>query len=790
MTIEARHMSERLRLFVARRPLLFEACVVPFALFALYLSVFGAYLKGDRSVSTFLDNTYLIHPIFHHISASFARGEFPYWINTIVGGLPLYNTPQFSLTYPFYFFHNGLYSNAADISRQVHYVTFLHLFIAYVNSYVLMRVLRLAPLPALLGASLFAFSANTFEYSTWVNIAAPYSWFPLVVASFILILEQRRRGAAVLLGAASLGLLALASTSQPLIHLIVVMMVLYLAHAFVRVKRGEFRSLSRTTLYLVLMGGLGLMLAAPSVFPVVADTGQMIRFIGSAPAVVGFAPLPFKAFLEGQLHPSALAGTLLPLDVHRVMGNSFIGMGAVLLALFGILRGRTHWAVLPFLFIALYGLLSATGDHLGVARLNYQLPLINKIREPPRHLFLFVLSVSILAAHGFAYLNGRLGRGYKEVLNPGALAAALVFVILLLLAIKAGLPYTGTVSKELLLAAIVAAVVLLLMLPLVRRAWARSLVSLLIVLLVVGSALPYPRFVPPLREGDYYAPENLNSHRTLAELAQLTDARDYRFIIQDDKLKPVLWSMNAGYYGLRTFQGYMNPLPYDQFQQIYQRFNLRHYYPMLGAKYYLCNSCDSSLLADYEFQREVNGYRLHAARHPMPRYALVNRVAGTYESPNDFYNKIHAGYDYTKELYVGKNNSEYVASWLAGQSAPAVPDIKAEHASLNALRLSVNAPGRAVLVFNEHFEKAWKARVNGVPARLFRVNLNQIGVRLEGGASTVDFEYRPTLFIRSLWLQRATFAGMLLFALYLLIASRRSFNGRRNRLRISEHAPV
>ncbi|HLL71592.1 MAG TPA: hypothetical protein VK363_09180 [Pyrinomonadaceae bacterium] len=783
-------MSERLRLFVQRRPLLAEACAAPLALAALYLLVFGAYLKGDRSVSTFLDNTYLIHPIFHHISASFARGEFPYWINTIVGGLPLYNTPQFSLTYPFYFFHAGLYADAANISLQVHYVTFLHLFIAYVNSYVLMRVLRLAPLHALLGASLFAFSANTFEYSTWVNIAAPYSWFPLVVASFILILEERRRGAAVLLGAASLGLLALASTSQPLIHLIVVMLVLYLAHAFVRVKRGEFRALARTTFYLVLMGGLGLMLAAPSVFPVVADTGQMIRFIGSAPAVVGFAPLPFKAFLEGQLHPVALAGTLLPLDVHRVMGNSFVGLGAVLLALFGVLRGRSHWVVLPFLFIALYGLLSATGDHLGVARFNYQLPLINKIREPPRHLFLFVLGISVLAAHGFAYLTERLGRGYRATFNLGACAAAFVFVILLLLTLKAGLPYAGTVPKELLLAALAAVVVLLLMLPLVRRAWARGLVTSLIVLLVVASALPYSRIVLPLREGDYFAAENLNSHRTLTELAQIADARDYRFIIQDDKLKPVLWSMNAGYYGLRTFQGYMNPLPYAQFQQIYQRFNLRNYYPMLGGKYYLCNPCNEALLGDYDFQREVNGYRLHVARRPMPRFALVNRLAGTYESPNDFYNKIHAGYDYTKELYVGTNNSEYVASWLGVQSAHAASDVKAERASLNAIRLSVNAPSRAVLVFNEHFEKAWKARVNGAPARLFRVNLNQIGVRLEGGASTIDFEYRPTLFIRSLWLQRATFAGMLLAALYLMIAARRSSNGGRNRLRIPEHAPV
>jgi hypothetical protein len=323
---------------------------------------------------------------------------------------------------------------------------------------------------------------------------------------------------------------------------------------------------------------------------------------------------------------------------------------------------------------------------------------------------------------------------------------------------------------------------LLLMLPLVRGHW-QSLIASLSVFLIIYGNLQFPRFVPILQEGDYYTAENLNSHRTLAELALMADARDYRFIIHDDKLKPPLWSMNASYYGLRSFQGYMNPLPLRQFREVYQRFDLRNYYPMLGVKYYLCNPCQESLLRDYEFLREINGYKLHGARRPMPRLAVVNHIAGSYTSPEDFYNKIHAGYDYTQAFYVGTNNLEYVMDWLGGQSAPAASGIKVEHASHNALGLRVETAGRAVLVLNEHFEKAWKARVNNTPARLFRVNLNQIGVLLESGASVVDFEYRPTLFVRSLWLQRATLFGMLAAALYLIITAARSFRGRPERFR-------
>src|SRR5438105_12167751 len=43
----------------------------------------GKYLRGEHSVSTFLDNTHFILPLFAHISKSFAAGEFPYWINSI-----------------------------------------------------------------------------------------------------------------------------------------------------------------------------------------------------------------------------------------------------------------------------------------------------------------------------------------------------------------------------------------------------------------------------------------------------------------------------------------------------------------------------------------------------------------------------------------------------------------------------------------------------------------------------------------------------------------------------------
>ncbi len=749
-------------------PMIREIVFAPLAMAAIFRLTFAEFLAGDRSISTFQDNTYLIHPIFSHVSRSFSRGEYPYWIDTLVAGLPLYNSPQFSLTYPLYFFHSGLYAAPLSAIMQIHYVTTLHLFILYLNTYILLRVLRLTPLPSILGATLFVVSANTFGYSVWVNITASYSWFPLVVASVFLVLERRRVRAALLLGTLSLGMLIMASPSQPLIHAVFVIAVLYTSHVIRCLINKNQLALLRTTPSLILLGVLALIISAPAWLPVLFANKNMIRFLGDNGAVIGYAKLNFRSLLTGQIPPANLAGTLIPLAATPVIGGLFVGVGAVLLAMFAPYKARTNWIVWPILFITLYGLLSATGDYLWFARLNYFLPLINKIREPPRHLFLFTLGVSILAAHGFSYLVEALSTGYRVLANRKTLAIVLVFLALLVMSLRSGLTYTGEIPKPLLLLIFGIVVGLLLVLPWVSG-WKSTTVQMLAISLIVYASLQYPRSVPKLSDGDYFGAANSTSHQTLAEISRFQDVHSYRIIFGDDKLNTQFWSMNASYYGLRTFQAYMNPVPYKQFDEVFQRFNLRNYYPMLGAKYYLCSPCEADLIRDYDLKSEINGYKLYIARQPSPKYFLINRLAGAYQDANDFYGRVNAGYDYATEAYVDSKNFTETGNWLGSQSGRAAGNVKEERASLNDVRLSVNTQERSIFVLNEYYTTDWKARVNGGSVTTFPVNLNQVGLFLEKGDNTVEFEYHPTLFIWLLSIQRLALLILIVYALYLAL---------------------
>src|SRR5581483_1925803 len=99
---------------VTKRKLLSEFLLIPCVLAGIFWLFFGKFLSGEYSVATWVDNTHFLLPLFSHVSRAFAAGEFPYWINSIAGGVPLYNTPQFSLLYPFYFFRWDFYRTPVD----------------------------------------------------------------------------------------------------------------------------------------------------------------------------------------------------------------------------------------------------------------------------------------------------------------------------------------------------------------------------------------------------------------------------------------------------------------------------------------------------------------------------------------------------------------------------------------------------------------------------------------------------------------------------------------------------
>ena len=72
------------------------------ALVALWVVFMWTAFGADRSFALFNDNEFLLGPLLSAMSAAIADGAWPLRIDTVLGGVPLYNLTQLSPLYPFY----------------------------------------------------------------------------------------------------------------------------------------------------------------------------------------------------------------------------------------------------------------------------------------------------------------------------------------------------------------------------------------------------------------------------------------------------------------------------------------------------------------------------------------------------------------------------------------------------------------------------------------------------------------------------------------------------------------
>ena len=106
------------------------------------------------------------------------------------------------------------------------------------------------------------------------------------------------------------------------------------------------------------------------------------------------------------------------------------------------------------------------------------------------------------------------------------------------------------------------------------------------------------------------------------------------------------------------------------------------------------------------------------------------------------------------------------SSWVSDPSAPVGSKacIQGEASfSHNRLRMSAQCSHTAILVVNEFDNGNWRATVNGVKARMLRVNYNQIGIVVGPGTTLIDVYYHPRIWRISLWLAVLALFSLLIY---------------------------
>src|SRR5215469_11174577 len=413
------------------------------ALVITFLLRYTPFLVSHLLFGPFLDNVYIYGPIFSEVSRLALSGAVPYYLPDIGTGFPVFESPHFSILYPFYFFGLLNYGGALASLYTLTNLTLLHIFIFYVNLYVLLRCATIRPWASYIGASVGMLAANTVLYSRWITITASYAWLPLVLAGAVLLLRFPGKACGILVFSIAAGLLALASASQAAIHAVLMCLILFTAGVIWLLLERRFTDIWRMAWSLAVCASISFGLAGVATLPMYIATGEMIRFVALNGWVIGHASIPWEYFNVDQLRLSQAIHVVIgptTMATCAAVGCPYVGplglIGSLLTAIyFRRLDGFLRTLVVAFGTISLYGLLSSFGPNLGFAYVNFHLPFINLIREASRHLVLFVIGASFLSGVGYS-LAARGLEQYKEcrdarqLIAPAALLTIFAGIVL------------------------------------------------------------------------------------------------------------------------------------------------------------------------------------------------------------------------------------------------------------------------------------------------------------------------------------------------------------------------
>lgn len=717
------------------------------AIIAFLIVTWKAFLPG-YSFALLMDNEFFIGAILSSMSESVLNGEWPFRMSTALGGLPLFNLTQLSPFYPFYFIFLSVFNSPLEAANSMHWLTLMHLLIFLINLVVLMRTIGTSPLAAALGAVLIAAGANSFSYSAWLNITAPYAWLPLYLAGLIGVLQEEKPiEKYLIISILSMIFLVFASPSQPLIHAVMLTMVVVLTKYIVDYFTGYKNAYGLQLKNLFFVAFISILIAAPVIFPAALDFGEMIRWLGPFGAIVGHQKIPFEAFLIDQLDYN----DLMNLVVNRgngAIGNPFIGPIVLCLVLVALtnLRDKTALRV-SFIVLAFYSLASALGSNSGFAYINYNLPLINKIREPSRFIFLFQLAIGVLASLGLDDLSNLIknNRNEKKIKIIFFMIAS---VLIATMAITLFLFYKNNTDKWV----FISSSILLVLLGFVSisviyyfRAWTPLLLSLMFgVASVIYLAVNVDWTPRPLSKSVYLNSDAVRLEAALNEIKGLDSDHQYRVIFEGE-IDKQLAAMLASYENIRTLNSYFNPVPADQFQELYHHGpRTDNYLKALGVRYLLCKNCGPEQTLGFVYYKKINNYELYLARDAAPYIQVKSNVDGEYVGLNDFILKLDAIPTKNKGfLFIHESNAPIIEGF---SKAPRDCLFNKNELSKNRVVISTSCESASIVTLNEFFSDSWRVYIDGVPETTVEVNGNQVGVAISAGSHLVEFQYLPKYF--------------------------------------------
>jgi Bacterial membrane protein YfhO len=638
-------------------------------------------------------------PLASFLARSARNGDFPWWNPLSYCGVPIHADLQAQLFYPITWIAL-LAGKLGESARSYYFYEWLnpvHMLLAGLFSFFLLRRLRCSPAVAFFGASVYqlgAFFASQAQHLGQICCAA---WLPLAIWCVI---ELAARPSLRWTGLLALALALAVLSGFPEATFPVMSAVCLLGLFLVASRAAPPRSL----LYIAAGIMLGLLICSIQLFPT-------LRLIGLSAASLRSSWYPD--------HPGFPWETLVSFLIPNY---------------FHIFEGTTSAYTLPYSFTLLYSFCG----HATICLL-----LAAPFMKRPRHFYVFL---------ALALLSGLWMMGDKAYLTKMACLFLPASVRGALYCVDALMPFTLFVG-------VLAALTLSGVETRLPRKWASTAIWIVAVassaeLIWLSSDKPFNSFPVSYRrlnnERAFQGDQSVVTE--LTKLASVT----YPPLRSDfaNGENPLLRSASE-VFNLPTANGdnpFM-PLRYFRLRDIFAKSSLRERMRLLssldspwidalnvGA---VIQSLYSPPLPEPKNPQHwetltVPGLRVYRNRQPLPRFYLVNRITSV-NGPDaaETALKDPAFAPALQAVVEGLDPQWHAADSLSGA------DVHVASYSNNTVDLVVQAPGPLYLVTSETWYPGWTATINGSKVKLYPTNLAFRGLPVPQGTSHLTMTYFP-----------------------------------------------
>ena len=695
-------------------------------------------------------------------------GELPFWDPFVFSGAPFLGNGQEALFYPLAIL---FYLLPLDFTFGISFL--VHCIIGGIGIYLLMGVWGLSPFSSFVSALAFMFSLKYISgiYAGHLSLFIQTSWAPFAFLFLELTIRKGTYGYALLTGLV-LSLAYLAGHIQVLFYLSFLLLLYLVFNLFYFFRSG----LHGKSLKVVLLFFLIFVTCAT------LSSIQLLPFLEGVPYLLRAEGVDYTGPGQNTLRPKDLFRILLPhywgspdtvlsggFSNHLFETEVYAGILPLILSVIALFGYKKDTKILFWGGMALFTILFSLGKHTFFYPLFHSyVPGFGLFKTPPRMLWLYALSIAILAGFGTSILcdvgNGRnrkvlvkvlIGLGiicvftlYVMVLfdkkAPGLiLFFSLTIISLLLIAINLKFKEVGWVGKS------------LLVITLLADLWFHGMP----LLKTIDPQIVFPKtitatFVNKV-EGEFRVLDLANDARQkIVGRFHIQSLSGYSSSILKHyaEFYGLIWNLNlsAGIVGMPRF-------PIEAIQN-------RHLLNLLNARFITTEKLiqfpglQLVFSGKYQFKNGLTkSVYIYENQEVLPR-AFVVRNAKVVKQKSRIFDSLRK-FD-PKETVILEENFDR----LSHPGKFQIADITSYQPNRINLRVNLDNPG--FLVLGDVWSPGWRAFDNGEEKSVFKANYALRSIFLEKGEHQVDFIYDPMSYRIGKMVSLISILGLLAYGVF------------------------